>query len=78
MPNQKPPPEIAAIWFNSLKKRRAILWKNLAGRLETKARYGLNVPLELLTEIDHLWAEIERVRIEIAESKSPASREAGQ
>ncbi len=72
MPNQKPPPEVAAVWFDSLKKRRAILWKNLAGRLETKAHYGLTVPLEILTEIDHIKAEIERVEAEIADLEPPA------
>ncbi len=76
MPNQKilsPPPEVEAHWLNSLKKQRAILWKNLAGRLETKAQYGLEVPTKIENEIDHLRDEIERVEIGIAELESPAS-----
>jgi hypothetical protein len=53
--------EVAAMDVDDLRKQLAIHRKNLSRLEENKARYGLDVPLKLLNEIDLEREEIDRL-----------------
>jgi hypothetical protein len=52
--------------LNSLERELATHTKNLYMARETKAKYGLNPPLDILNEIEHAEKEIERINAQIA------------
>jgi hypothetical protein len=60
-------PESKEILRESLKRQAAILTKNLSRLQEVKAQSGLNTPLDVLSGIEQLQEELERVKINIAE-----------
>jgi len=61
------PPESGGGLLDSLRRQEATLVKNLGRLEETRAKYGLSVPLNILNAIDQTQEDLKQVRANIAD-----------
>jgi hypothetical protein len=62
-----PSPKDREILLESYRRQRTILIKNLTRYQEDKAKYGLNVPVNILNAIDQAQEDLERIGAQIAD-----------